>query len=130
MGAAQVVLELFFMKILRSFAFAFNGLKICFRSETNFRVHALFTIAALLLSIAFKITAAEWRAVIFCIAFVATMEMANTAIEKLCDVVQKELHPGIKHVKDIAAGAVLLAAVCSVVIGGMIFLPKIITLFK
>ncbi|MGF2413676.1 diacylglycerol kinase family protein [Ferruginibacter sp.] len=118
------------MKLLRSFAFAFNGWKICFSSEINFRIHMLFTIAALLLSITLKITSAEWLAIIFCIAFVAAMEMTNTAIEKLCDVVQPGIHLAIKKVKDIAAGAVLLAAVCSVVIGSIIFLPKIIILMK
>lgn len=118
------------MKILRSFTFAFNGLKICFTSETNFRIHVLFTIAALLLGIVFKITAAEWLAVIFSIAFVLVTEMINTAIEKLCDVVCKDFHPGIKKIKDIAAGAVLLAAVCSLITSGIIFLPKIIILIK
>jgi diacylglycerol kinase len=58
------------------------------------------------------------------------MEMLNTAIEKLCDVVHKEIHPGIKKVKDIAAGAVLIAAFCSVITGAVIFLPKIIHFIK
>jgi diacylglycerol kinase (ATP) len=118
------------MKILRSFAFAFNGWRICFRTEINFRIHTLFTIAALLLSMVLKLTAAEWLAVIFCITLVAVLEMINTAIEKLCDVVQKEIRPGIKKVKDIAAGAVLLAACCSLVTGAIIFLPKIIMLIQ
>jgi undecaprenol kinase/diacylglycerol kinase (ATP) len=118
------------MKLFRAFGFAFDGLKFCFTSETNFRIHISCATTALLLAIAFKITAAEWLAVIFCIAFVIVLEMANTAIEKLCDVVQKEFHPGIKKVKDIAAGAVLLAAVCSLITGTIIFLPKIIVLLK
>ena len=118
------------MKILRSFVFAFNGLRICFNSETNFKIHTLFAVVAILLGIAFKITAAEWLAVIFSIAFVVAMEMVNTAIEKLCDVVQPDFHSGIKKVKDIAAGAVLLAAIGSVVTDGIIFLPKIIILIQ
>jgi diacylglycerol kinase len=120
----------YFRKILRSFVFAFNGLKICFTAEANFKIHLLFATAALLLGIVFKIAAAEWFAVIISIAFVAAMEMMNTAIEKLCDVVHKDIHSGIKKVKDIAAGAVLLAAVCSFVIAVIIFLPKIIALIK
>jgi diacylglycerol kinase len=56
--------------------------------------------------------------------------MINTAIEKLCDVVQQEIHPGIKKVKDIAAGAVMMAAAGSLVIGFVIFLPKIIVFIK
>jgi diacylglycerol kinase len=85
---------------------------------------------ALLFSIVLKISAIEWIAVGFCIAFVITMEMLNTAIEKLCDVVHKEMHPGIKKVKDIAAGAVLVAAFFSAITGAVIFLPKIINLIK
>jgi diacylglycerol kinase len=85
---------------------------------------------ALLFSIVLKISAIEWFAVCFCIAFVITIEMLNTAIEKLCDVVHKEMHPGIKKVKDIAAGAVLVAAFFSAITGAVIFLPKIINLIK
>ena len=58
------------------------------------------------------------------------MEMINTAIEKLCDVVHLEQHPLIKKVKDIAAGAVLVSAVFSLITAAIIFLPKIITYFK
>lgn len=118
------------MKLLKSFAFAFNGFKICFTSEANFKIHMLLAAAAVLLGFMFGISNVEWLAVIFSIAFIAVTEMVNTAIEKLCDVVHKDFHPGIKKVKDIAAGAVLLAAVCSLVTGGIIFLPKMIVLIK
>ena len=72
----------------------------------------------------------EWIAIGFCIAFVIAMEMLNTALEKLCDVVHQEVHPGIKKVKDIAAGAVLISAIFSLITGLIIFLPKIIMYFK
>jgi len=119
-----------FMKLLKSFAFALNGLKVCFTSETNFKIHAVLAVIAISLGIGLAISNAEWLAIIFCIAFVTAMEMINTAIEKLCDVVNTAVHPGIKKVKDIAAGAVLLAAVCSLIIGLIIFLPKIIVYIK
>ena len=61
---------------------------------------------------------------------VITLEMMNTAIEKLCDMVQPDKHPEVKIIKDIAAGAVLVAAVCSVIIGAFIFLPVVIQYFK
>ena len=118
------------MKLIKSFGYAWAGIKSCFQSEPNLKIHSALTIVALIFSIVFNISAIEWVAVCFCIAFVITMEMLNTAIEKLCDVVHKEMHPGIKKVKDIAAGAVLLAAVCSFVIAVIIFLPKIIALLK
>lgn len=118
------------MRLINSFVFAFNGLKICFASEANFKVHVILATAVLILGAFFKISNTEWLAVTICIAFVTATEMINTAIEKLCDLVQKDFHPGIKKVKDIAAGAVLLTAVSSLVIAVVIFLPKIITLIK
>jgi diacylglycerol kinase len=87
-------------------------------------------IVALIFSLLFKISATEWIAVCFCIAFVITIEMMNTAIEKLCDVVYKEKHPVIKQVKDIAAGAVLISAFFSIITAAIIFLPKIVMHLK
>ena len=118
------------MKLIKSFGYAWAGIRSCFQSEPNFRIHTALAIVALLFSIVFKISTNEWIAVCFCIAFVLIMEMLNTAIEKLCDVVHKEVHPGIKKVKDIAAGAVLIAAFFSAITGAIIFLPKIINLIK
>jgi diacylglycerol kinase len=118
------------MKLFKSFAFAFNGLKICFASEINFKIHVLFAIIAVLVGIGFKISDTEWLVVVFCIAFVIAMEMINTAIEKLCDVVHKDFHPKIKIIKDMAAGAVLIAAINSLIMAGIIFVPKIIVYIK
>ena len=118
------------MKLFKSFAFAFNGLKICFASEINFKIHVLFAIIAVLFGIGFKISDTEWLVVVFCIAFVIAMEMINTAIEKLCDVVHKDFHPQIKIIKDMAAGAVLIAAINSLIMAGIIFVPKIIVYIK
>jgi diacylglycerol kinase len=118
------------MKLVRSFGFALNGLKVCFTSETNFKIHVLFTITAILLGIGLHISAAEWLVMLFCIGLVAGMEMMNTAVEKLCNVVQAGIHPGIKTVKDVAAGAVLVAAGCSLITGLVIFIPKIIVYLK
>jgi undecaprenol kinase/diacylglycerol kinase (ATP) len=118
------------MKLIRSFGYALSGVRSCFETEPNFRIHLGLTIVALILSIVCNISAYEWIAVCFCIAFVLSMEMLNTAIEKLCDVAHKELHPGIKKVKDITAGAAFVSALFSLITGAVIFLPKIINLIK
>ena len=118
------------MKLIKSFAYALQGLKICFISELNFRIHTVLAIIAIAFAIVFNVSIFEWMAISFCIAFVIAMEMLNTAIEKLCNVIHQEFHPGIKKVKDIAAGAVLVSAVFSLITGLTIFLPKIITYFK
>jgi len=115
---------------MRSFAFAFNGIRSCFTTEQNFRIHTLLAVAVLALAIIFNISAYEWIATALSIAFVIVMEMMNTAIEKLCDVVHRDLHPAIKKIKDITAGAVLIAALSALATGLVIFLPKIITHFK
>jgi diacylglycerol kinase len=118
------------MKLILSFKYALAGIRSCFRSEFNFRIHSLLAMIALLISALIKISTLEWIAVCFCITFVFTMEMVNTAIEKLCDIIHVERHNGIKKVKDIAAGAVLVAAIFSLITGALIFLPKIIHLIK
>jgi diacylglycerol kinase len=118
------------MKLIRSFTYAWAGIRSCFRSESNFRIHIIASIAVCIFSLLFSISATEWIAVCFCMAFVMAMEMINTVVEKLCDIVQKEIHPEIKKVKDMAAGAVLVSAVFSVVIACIIFLPKILMYLK
>ncbi len=118
------------MKLLKSFYYAFNGIKICFASEINFKIHLAAAITAVALGFVLNISLFEWVAIIFCIALVASIEMINTAIEKLCNVVYEGINPKIKMVKDIAAGAVLLTAIGSLIIGCIIFVPKIIDLLK
>lgn len=118
------------MKLVRSFGYALAGIRTCYRSEQNFRIHISFMIVALILSMVCYISQTEWIAVCLCIAFVISMEMLNTAIEKLCDVVHKEVQPDIKKVKDIGAGAVLISALLSAITGAIIFIPKILNLIK
>lgn len=118
------------MKIIRSFSYAWNGIKTSFISETNFKIHTAFAVLAIALAVMLGISSVEWIVVLFCIALVMLTEMLNTAIEKLCDLVQPDMHPVIKKVKDITAGAVLIAAVCSLIAGIIIFLPAIMHCIK
>lgn len=71
----------------------------------------------------------EWIAVILCIGAVLAAEGVNSAIEALCDKVSPEYDEAIKHTKDLAAGAVLILAVMSVIVGLLIFVPKVLSLF-
>ena len=106
------------MKILRSFNYAWSGLKHAFATQTNFRIHLLLAAFAVILGIGLRITATEWLILLIGIGMVLFAELINTALEKLADVVHKDHHPEIKLVKDIAAGAVLIMAIVSAVIGG------------
>ena len=81
---------------------------------------------AVVLGVVFQISAMEWLFVAGCSMLVLSMELVNTAIENVCDLISKEYHPVIKIIKDVAAAAVLVSAIGSVVTGGIIFFPKII----
>lgn len=116
--------------MIKSFGFALNGLKVCFTGERNFRVHVISAIVVSVLGLLFGISINEWAVLGFCIALVIIMEIMNTAIEQLCNIVHKDLHPGIKKVKDMAAAAVLVSAIFSLLTGLVIFLPKIFSSLK
>lgn len=117
-------------RLFKSFGYALHGLKLCFVSERNFRIHTASAVTVIVFAFVFNISSFEWIVIIFCIAFTIAMEILNTAIEKLCDFVYKDDHPAIKKVKDISAGAVLVSAIFSLVAGLIIFFPKIIIFFK
>ncbi|HEY4154754.1 MAG TPA: diacylglycerol kinase family protein, partial [Puia sp.] len=97
-----------------------------FRHEKNGRIQSVIGLCTLGLAAFFNITPVEWVAIIFCIGAVLSLEMLNSALEKLCDLVQPDFHPRIKIVKDVAAGAVLWASIISAVTGLIIFLPEIV----
>ena len=118
------------MKFIQSLQYALTGIATFFRNETNGQIQLCAAIIAVILGWVFQIDAMEWLVVVLCITVVLTLEMINTAIEKWCDVVHPGYHPQIKIIKDVAAGAVLLAAIGSVMAGAIIFLPKIILFFQ
>lgn len=118
------------MKFLQSLRYAFGGLITFFRTERNGQIQAIVAGVVVSLAALFNIRATEWLIVVLCIVMVWSFEMINTAIEKLCNVVHPDFHPQIRVIKDVAAGAVLMAAVGSVVAGVVIFLPKIIALLQ
>ena len=111
-------------KRLMSFQYAFNGLKIMIKEEHNARIHLFIAFCVLIAGIVFKISTVEWIAVIFCIGMVFALELINTAIENTVDFISKDKNEKIKKIKDLSAGAVLIAAIASAIIGLVIFLPK------
>ncbi|WP_131537389.1 diacylglycerol kinase [Pedobacter nototheniae] len=110
---------------IKSFIYAFNGLKLFFISEHNGRIHLVAAIIAVGLSFCLHLSTFEWIAILAVIAAVFIAEILNTAIEKLADVVTIERHPKIKIVKDLAAAAVLVSAILALLVGGLIFIPKL-----
>jgi diacylglycerol kinase len=113
-----------FKSRIKSFSFAFQGIKTFFQTQHNAWIHTLAGICVIVLGIVFKLTIPEWCWLIFAIGLVFITEMLNTAIEFLTDLVSPEYHPLAKKVKDVAAGAVLFASIVAVLIGLIIFIPK------
>jgi len=110
---------------LKSFGYAFEGLKSFFKTQHNAWIHVLATFVVIVDGFIFKVSSMEWIALSFAIALVFISELFNTAIEFLCDKVSPELDPKIKLVKDISAAAVLIAAMVAVVVGAIVFVPKV-----
>lgn len=109
-----------------SFKYATNGVWYFFLHERNGRIELCFAIAVILIGIGFKISNLEWLSILLSIGLIVSAEMMNSAIERLCDIVQEEYHPIIKVIKDMAAGAVLTTTFFSAITGCIIFIPKII----
>lgn len=112
-------------KRIQSFVYACRGIKVVFLSETNMQIHIVIALLVLIFGFMFKISIAEWIVCLLCIGLVFGAEMMNTAIENVVDLASPDLHPMAGKAKDIAAGAVLLCAITSVVVGLLIFGPKV-----
>jgi diacylglycerol kinase len=111
---------------IKSFDFAFNGLKILLREEHNARIHVVGLLCALLAGLIFKIALLEWLAIILVSGLVFTTEIINSSLEKIADFVSPERHSSIKKIKDLSAAGVLVSAFTALIIGLIIFLPKIL----
>lgn len=116
-------------KRLKSFTYAFNGLKVLFQEEHNSRIHLFATVCVIVAGVLLKLSILEWVAVAFAVGLVFSGEIFNSAIEDLADVVCPERNERIKKVKDLAAATVLVNALTAAVIGLLVFVPKIIHLF-
>ena len=107
------------------FVDAAKGLGESIRTQFNIRFHFIATLFAIGLSLYYKLDWVEWSIIILAIAIVWIAEMLNTALEYFADFVSPEYNYLIGKVKDISAGAALMAAIASITIGLIIFLPKI-----
>lgn len=113
-------------RFIKSFGYAFSGLGYAIKTQFNFKVH----LAALLLVMALgywcKLAVTEWLWIIGATGMVLMVELLNTAIEVLTDLVSPEIHPKAKIIKDVSAAAVLVAAITAAAIGLVIFIPKLL----
>lgn len=112
---------------MHSFKYAFRGVFLLFRYEHNAWIHLIAIVCAVTAGIILSLTSLEWVAILFAIGSVLAAEAINTAIEKLADFVSPAHQVLIGKAKDLAAAAaVLILSICAFIIGGIIFIPKII----
>jgi diacylglycerol kinase len=111
---------------IMSFKHAFIGIAEFFQTEHNALIHLVVAIAAIGIGIWLSVSRIEWVVIIFLIGIVFMAELFNTAIEKLGDSITKDYNQSIKKAKDFSAAAVFIAALTAVVIGLIIFIPRLI----
>ena len=112
-------------KLRNSFKYAFEGIEEAWRTEQNLKIHFVIMALVIIAGFIFKISAMEWIICLLLFAIVISLELINTAIETTVDIAMPDINEKAKYAKDIAAGAVLFSAMISVIIGLIIFLPKI-----
>lgn len=115
---------------IKSFGYASKGIFFVFRTQHNIWIHSLAIIVVVSAGFIFKLNVPEWGLVVLAIGLVLVSEMINTAIEWLVDLVSPEYKEKAGLIKDVAAGAVLIAAIISVIIGIIVFLPKMIQFMR
>jgi diacylglycerol kinase len=117
--------EFSFSQRFKSFSYAWSGIKSVLKIEHNTWIHLFLTISAIALGIVLKLATAEWATLIIVTAMVWMAELFNTCIEKIMDFLSTDSHPQIKLIKDMAAAAVLIASIAALIVGAIIFIPKI-----
>ncbi len=114
----------------KSSHYAWRGLKYTFQEGQNFRIQLVIAVVVILLMVLLRIEATEAIALIFVIVAVLVLEILNTIVEKFIDLLQPRLHHYSEVIKDMMAGAVLLASLGSIVVGVLVFYPYVIPLFE
>ena len=110
-------------KRIKSFGYAFKGIASLLKKEHNAWIHCIAIVVVASCGLYFRITPTEWCIVVLCFGIVLAAEGFNTAIERLVNLVSPGFHPIAGDVKDVAAGAVLICAIASAIVGAIIFIP-------
>ena len=116
--------------LYKSFGYAFEGIFTCIRNERNMKIHCAMAVAVVIAGAVFGLTATEWCICLTLFGLVMALELVNTAVESVVDLVTQEKKPLAKIAKDTAAGAVLIAAIMAAMVGLIIFVPKLLAVCK
>jgi len=114
-----------FKRLIKSFGYAFHGVRLMIRQEQNAKIHLISVLLVGVAGFFFHLSLSEWLVVVIVSGGVFTAEAINTSIEALSDTIAPEYNKNIKQVKDFAAGAVLVASITAIIVGLIIFVPKI-----
>ncbi|MCR4992131.1 MAG: diacylglycerol kinase family protein [Lachnospiraceae bacterium] len=112
-------------KLYKSFGYAFEGIGNTILHERNMQIHCMVTILVIIFGFILKISMIEWYVCLVLFALVMSLELVNTSMEAVVDLVTEERKPLAKKAKDAAAGAVLMSAIIAAILGGIIFFPKL-----
>lgn len=115
-------------QLITSFSYAVTGIRTAFATQPNVRIHLFIALLISILGYFFGLSTEELIEIILLVGLVLVAEMINTAIEFACNAITTETHPEIKKAKDVAAGSVLVVSILAIIIGLIIFIPKILTL--
>ena len=113
---------------IKSLDYANQGLKTAFKKEPNFRYHLIITLIAIALAYFLGFDRFEWIILILVIGIVIIMELINTSLEAIVNITSPGISRGAKIAKDVSAAAVMMASLLSLVVGAILFLPKILDL--
>lgn len=113
---------------IASFGFALRGLKTAVKKEPNFRIHLLLAVAALITASILGFSTIEWLILAFTISFVLLLELVNTTLESIVNLVSPKIREEARVAKDVSAAAVLLSAIIAIIVGLTLFIPKITSL--
>ncbi|NCQ16546.1 diacylglycerol kinase family protein [Candidatus Falkowbacteria bacterium] len=116
-------------RLFKSFGYAVKGLVKTFREEQNLQIQTLASLVVLSLGVYFEIEAGEWLVLILVICLVLVAEIANSAVERITDVLKPRINSYVKEIKDIMAAAVLLSSLAAIIVGAIIFWPHLYKLF-
>lgn len=113
---------------LKSFSYAFSGIKTALKEEPNFKIHIAIATIVFIFAYVLKLAPLEWLTLVLTISMVLILELVNTSLEALIDIVSPQIQEKARIAKDVAAASVLVASICAIIVGFVIFLPKILSL--
>ena len=117
------------VNFFKSLSFAINGIKYCFKMEKHYKFHIFAFILIMILSFLLKLSSIEFIFIIAVSFLVIITEMLNTCVEVIVDMITKDYNVLAMYAKDLGAGAVLISSILAVIIGLIIFIPKIMRFF-